>query len=148
LLEGTILAVQACCAYAQISGRSYDDFLAMQKYDISDAINAKYAFTFDICGRTYARVLTSKELAPFLDLADLHELPWQKYEVCGYSEIWVSRTDGKALTAREKAKLEKEVTDDLRYYYSADELGFWFDDSTIEGVLRVYVYDVGEDAND
>jgi len=148
LLEGTILAVQACCAYAQIGGRSYDDFLAMQKYDISDAINAKYEFTFDIFGMSYARVLTSKELAPFLDLADLYEQPWNKYEVCGYNEIWVSRTDGKALTAREKAELEKNVIADLRFDYSEDELGFWFDDSTIEGVLRVYVYDVGEEEND
>lgn len=148
LLEGTILAVQACCAYASIDGRTYDDFLAMQKYNISDAINAKYEFTFDICGKSFARILTSKEFDPSLDLVDLYEQPWDKYEVCGYNEIWVSRTDGKALTAREKAKLEKEVTDDLRFDYSEDELGFWLDDSTIEGVLRVCVYNAGGKEND
>jgi hypothetical protein len=29
-----------------------------------------------------------------------------------------------------------------------DELGFWFDDLTIEGFLRIYVYDAGEGEND
>ena len=51
----------------------------------------------------------------------------------------------KALTAKEKAKIEEEVTYDLRFDYAEDELGFWFDDSTIKGVLRIELYDVEED---
>ena len=35
-----------------------------------------------------------------------------------------------------------EVTDDLRFDYSEEELGFWFDDSTQKEVLRVYLYDL------
>jgi hypothetical protein len=148
LLEGTIWAVQACCAYVDMDGRSYEDFLATQKYHVTDVMNAKYEFTFDIYGEFFARILTSKKIDPCLDLADLYGHAWHKYKVCGYNEIWVSRTDGKDLTTREKAKLEEEVTNDLRYDYSEDELSFWFDDSTIEGVLRVYVYYVEDEDED
>jgi len=49
------------------------------------------------------------------------------------------------LTSKEKKLLEKDITYDLRFDYSKDEVDFWVDDSTIEGVLRVYVYDVDED---
>lgn len=145
LLEGTILVVQACCAYASIDGRSYDDFLTMQTYDSAGNSKAKYAFTFDIFGKSFARILTPKKIHHCIDLADLYEHPWQKYKLCGYNEVWVGRTDEKALTAREKARLEEDVTDDLRYDFAEDELGFWFDDSTIKGVLRVYLYDVEEE---
>ncbi|OPZ91332.1 MAG: hypothetical protein BWY74_01996 [Firmicutes bacterium ADurb.Bin419] len=75
----------------------------------------------------------------------LYNHPWSKYKTCGYNQFWVSRTDGKALTSKEKKLLEKEITYDLRYDFSEDEIDFWFDDSTIEGVLRVYVYDVDKD---
>lgn len=148
LLEGTILAVQACCAYASIDGRSYNDFLAMQTYDPAGAGQTKYSLTFELCQKAFARILTPKKIHHCIDLADLYGYPWHKYKVCGYHELWVTRTDGKALTAREKARLEEEVTDDLRYDFADDELGFWFDDSTIKGVLRVYLYDVEEGENE
>ncbi len=46
-----------------------------------------------------------------------------------------------SFTSKEKKLLEKEITYDLRYDFSEDEIDFWLDDSTIEGVLRAYVYD-------
>jgi hypothetical protein len=49
------------------------------------------------------------------------------------------------MTVKEKANLEEQVTYDLRYDYSEDELGFCFDDSSPKGVLHVYLYDVIED---
>ena len=145
LLEGTILAMAACCAYQSMDGRSYTEFLAMQKYNPDNIGKAKYAFTFELHGKAYARILVSKKSGSGLDLADLYEHPWGKYKACGYNRIWVSRTNSKALTHKEKTRLEEEVTDDLRYDYSENELGFWFDDSTIEGVLRIEVYDLDED---
>lgn len=148
LLEGTILAVRACCAYASIDGRAYDDFLAMQRYNPASHGQTKYFLTFKLCQKAFARILTPEKIHHCLDLADLYGHPWHKYKVCGYHELWVTRTDGKALTAREKGRLDEEVTNDLRYDYSEDELSLWFDDSTIEGGLRVCVYDVGEEEND
>jgi hypothetical protein len=145
LLEGTILMVAACCAYMQIDGGLYDEFLAMQKYNPADARNAKYAFTFELGSKAFARILVLKKFGSGLDLADLYNHPWSKYKTCGYNQFWVSRTDGKALTSKEKKLLEKEITYDLRYDFSEDEMNFWFDDSIIEGVLGVYVCDVDED---
>jgi hypothetical protein len=33
LLEGTVEAVTACCAYLNVDGRPFDKFLAMQRYN-------------------------------------------------------------------------------------------------------------------
>lgn len=148
LLEGTILVVWACCAYAHIDGRPTEEFLALQKYDPSNIKDAKYVLIFELCGKAFARILVSSMMDKCLDLADLYGHPWYKYKTCGYSRIWISRQDGKALTSREKNKIEDGVTCDLRFDYDEKELGFWFDDSTLRGVLRVEVYDVMVDEVD
>jgi len=61
----------------------------------------------------------------------------------------VSRTDGDDLSDDEIELIDKEVTEDLRFDYSEDELNFWFDDSAVEGALFVMLNDVydstGED---
>jgi hypothetical protein len=151
-MEGTIRLVQACCAYASIDGRSFAGFLKMQRYDPTEVDDAKYAFTFDLCGKAYARVLVStKDLYGkhgVLDLADLYGNPWRDYKVCGYYSLCISRTDGTDLDVGELIQLEKVVTDDLRFDYSEDELAFWFDDSAIEGTLRVTLQDIYEPDND
>jgi len=145
LLEGTILMVAACCSYTHMAGRSYTEFLAMQKYNPKEALNAKYAFTFELGDKAYSRILVSRLYGSELDLADLYYFPWHKYKTCGYYQLWVSRTDGKGLTSKDKKLIEKDITYDLRYDFTKDEVEFWFDDSTIEGVHRVHVYDVDED---
>lgn len=144
LLEGTILVVQACCIYLDMDGRLYSEFLGLQKYNPADIRSAKYAFTFEISDKAFARVLIKRKHGSGLDLADLYEHPWNKYKVAGYKRICISRADGKDLTEKQKAQLEEDVTYDLRYEYDEDELDFWFDDSTIEGVLWVELNDVFE----
>jgi len=47
----------------------------------------------------------------------------------------------KELSPEELVCLEKEVTDDLRFDYDEDELDLWFDDQSVEGVLRICVQD-------
>lgn len=140
LLHGTILVVQACCAYASLDGQSDAKFLAMQKYRPTDAGDAQYVLTFDLYGKAFARVLVTPKLDG-LDLADLYGHPWREHEICGYSCFWVSRTDGNPLSDEEMAQIEQEVTDDLRFDYSGDDLRFWFDDSAVEGVLLVTLLD-------
>ncbi len=59
LLEGTILTVRACCGYRLLDssdGKYVDQLLEMQHYDPANSTNARYAFTFDISGRSCARV--------------------------------------------------------------------------------------------
>jgi hypothetical protein len=141
LLRGTVLVVQACCTYASIDGQSPAKFLAMQKYRPADVGDARYAFTFDFWGKAFARVLVSSK-GGLLDLADLYGYPWLDYKVCGYRYLWVSRTDGEDLSAEELAQIETEITKDLRFDYSEDELDFWFDDTALEGVLYVMLQDV------
>jgi len=140
LLEGTIQLVIACEAYASIDGQSFAAFLKMQSYDPSEAVDAKYAFTFDLCGKAFGRVLFSSKVG-VLDLADLYNHPWQGYKVCGYRSIYISRIDGRKLGSRELARLEKAVTYDLRYDYGEDDVDFWFDDATIEGMLLITLHD-------
>jgi len=141
LLEGTILLVQACRGYASIDGQLYDGFLRMQKYRPTTITDAKYTFTFDLCGKAYARVLVPADLRT-IDLADLYGHPWADLGVAGYRCFWVSRTDGTPLSDEESEQIENAVTDDLRFDYSEDELSFWFDTSPVEGVLLVTVQEI------
>jgi hypothetical protein len=141
LVHGTVLVVQACCAYASLDGQSLAGFLELQKYCPDDAPDAKYAFTLDLCGEGYARVLVPAKRG-FLDLADLYGHPWWEYKVVGFWRLWVSRTDGEDLSRRELAQIEIEVTEDLRFDYSEDELDLRFDDSAVKGVLQIHVQDV------
>jgi hypothetical protein len=141
LVHGTVLVVQACCAYARIDGQSTDGFLQLQKYCPADAPDAKYAFTFDLFGKGFARVLVPAKNV-VLDLADLYGHPWREYKMCGYRCLWVSRTDGEDLSGDELTKIQTEVTEDLRFDYLDDELNFWFNDSAVEGILQVNLQDV------
>jgi len=143
-VHGTVLVVHACCAYANLDGQSLAGFLELQKYFPDDALNAEYAFTFDLCGNAYARVLVPTKRG-FLDLADLYGHPWWEYKVVGYGRFWVSRTDGEDLSRRELRQIEIEVTEDLRFDYSEDELNFWFNDIAVRGVLQVDLQDVYPD---
>jgi len=86
----------------------------MQKYQPDNVAAPKYTFTFDLCGKAYGRVLVNTKVGT-IDLADLYGHPWWQYEVCGYHEFWISRTDGKAISEEEKTELEMEVTEDLNF---------------------------------
>ena len=140
LLEGTINLIYACAAYAVLDNQSFGAFLKMQRYDPADSPEAIYAFTFDLCAKAFGRVLFSKKVG-ILDLADLYNHPWDDYKVVGYHSIHISRIDGKDLSSKELAQLEKEVTYDLRFDYAEDELELWFDDESIDGALVVRVQD-------
>jgi hypothetical protein len=140
LLEGTIQVIFACIIYANLDGKPFDAFLRMQHYDPSRAHHAPYAFTFDLFGKAFGRVLYSRK-AGVLDLADLYGHSWNLFGVSGYDAIHITRSDGRELSKRELARLEKEVTEDLRYDYEEDELDIGFDSTRIEGSLIVTLRD-------
>lgn len=147
LLHGTVLVVQACCAYASLDGQATAEFLTMQKYRPDDVNVARYAFTFDLYGKAFGRVLVSSKVGA-IDLADLYGHPWWEYEVCGYHCFWVSRTDGDNLSDEELEQIQEEVTEDLRFDYSEDELDFWFDDYSVQGSLFVRVQNADDPDED
>ena len=139
-LEGTIRVVQACSVYLELDGRSYAPFLEMQTYDPARSLSAVYAFTFSLCGKAFARVLVARDLLG-LDLADLYGHPWPDYKVCGFDHFWIERTDRAALTKRDSVRLERLVTEDVRYDYAEEELELWFDGVQTAGALFVGVQD-------
>jgi hypothetical protein len=144
LLEGTVLVVRTCVAYLMLDNQSVDGFLARQQYDPTNVVDAPFLVTIDICGKAFARIATP---VPFehLDLADLYEAPWERYKMAGYNQFFVSRTDGEDLAPDEIEALDEAVTRDLRFDYTEDDLSFWFDPDTVEGVLIVSVQDVFEE---
>lgn len=145
LLEGTIHMVRRLSPYASMDNRdeAFGQFLRMQTYNPLEAKDARYAFTFDLCRKAFARVLVETK-SQTLDLADLYGCPWREYEVVGFRRLWISHPDWSNLTTEVVRQLEKEVTDDLRFDYSEAELDFWFDDSLNETYLFVTVQDVYE----
>ena len=144
LLDGTIVFVQMCVAYLELDGQEVNEFLERQTYDPRKSSDVPYQVTFDIHRKAYARVNLPASLRP-VDLADLYGAPWNDYRVVGYCDIWISRIDEVPLSPDEIAKFETVVDEDLRFDYSDDELSFWFDPDTQDGVLKVSVQDVYDD---
>ena len=133
MLEGTICVVRMCVAYTCVDGYSsyISRFLKMQKYNPAEAIHGRHVFTFDLSGKASAQIVVEANNMG-LDLADLYASPWYTYKTAGFTELWMSRTDCRPLTAREVKKFEKIVTQDMRRSFGEDELSFWFDDSRDE----------------
>ena len=131
LLEGTILAIRGCFRYTVMDGldsRHFERLLEMQPYDPAESTDACYAFTFDIAGYIYARVLVEPGFKT-LDLADMYGHPWDDYKVAGFSCLYVSRIDWSELASEELRQLKTDVTNDLRFDYTEEEVDFWFDDA-------------------
>lgn len=82
MLDGSIVFVQHCVAYMTVDNMHVKDFLAMQPYDPSKAINASYRMTFDLHQKAYACLNLPATLGA-IDLADLYGTPWNDYRVVG-----------------------------------------------------------------
>ena len=144
LLDGTIRIVQMCVAYLAIDEQQFVQFLKQQQYAPCNVPDSLYMVTFDIHGKAYARINLPASLRP-LDLADLYGTPWNDYRVVGFCDIWITRTDGVALSTAEMAELEEVVTNDLRFDYSEEELDLFIDPDIDEGILKISLQDVLED---
>lgn len=140
MLAGTIQMVIMCAAYCTLDRREKDfrEFLELQTYDPSKSKGAKYAYTFDIVGLTYARVLVRETKSP-LDLADLYGTPWEEHEVCGFSGLWVSHLDWSPIKEAELCALEKEIMDDVYFDYGKDEVDVWCDGDSSPKFVRVHI---------
>jgi hypothetical protein len=147
MLKATIAFVQMSAVYASMDGQDgrVREFVALQTYKPVGRTAARYTFTFDVHEKAFARVIVDPECKT-VDLADLYGNPWWDLKTVGYSEIWISRVDGKPLTDQEKENLEMLVTGDLRFDYSEGELDFWFNDFDDRlNVMLNPVYDSEDD---
>jgi len=141
MLNATIRLVEAISIYANLDGIQFDEFMNMQLYNPIEASNACYCFTFDIYGKACARVLADSNLI-LPDLADLYNHPWVDYDVVGYQSVRISHPDWSCLNSRDIKLLEDEVSDDLRFDYSEDELDFWFEIASDASFLVVNLQDI------
>lgn len=146
LLDGTIKLVRLCAGYCSLDNRDseFNDFLAAQTYDPAKSIKAKYAYTFKIHTKAYARVFVEFTKDP-LDLADIYGSPWHEYQVCGFDLLWISHLDWSPLSKDEAIEIEREVTEDILYDYSEEELNYWCDSSMFEEFVLVNIQDACED---
>jgi hypothetical protein len=141
MLEGTVNVMQAIWVFANLDRQPIGPFLANQQYDLSKPPDPHYIFTFDLCGKAFARVIVDSVQKYPLDLADLFGYPWQDYKVAGFQSIWISHPDWSPLTIEESQQLETVITEDLLFDYSKDEINCWFDDSIDPSFLFVSVND-------
>lgn len=145
LLEGTIRLVQVWAAYKDLDSDDFATLLDMQTYDARQASDARYACTFDLHRAAYARVVVETKVG-CLDLADLYGHPWRDYRAVGFRRLWISHPDWSPLTSDERQQLQQEVSDDLYFDYTEEELDVWFDDELDDAYLLVTVQDVEDEA--
>ncbi len=145
MLQATIHIVRVCSAYAHLDGNAegFVQFLNLQKYNFTEALDAKYAVTVDFYGKALGRILVSVDLHT-LDLADLYGSRWPDFEMAGFHHLWISHPDWSVLAKEELLRLEDLITDDLRFDYGEDEVAFYFDESLGDDYLFVTVYDAFE----
>ena len=92
MLDGSVNFVTAYATFKTLDGVESDGFLDDQRYD-SGASTATYALTFDLFGRSSARLLVRLDMR-FIDLADLYEYSWERLRIAGLGDFWVSRING------------------------------------------------------
>lgn len=139
LLEGTINLVRMSAAYLSIDNRPIDKFLSMQAYNPSLNSETPYIFTFDLCGKAYARVFVGKGKNKMIDLADLFNAPWEEYKVAGYYVFIISRADLKPFLVKEVRSLISMVKNDLYCDYCKGELDVDFTEYNNRSCLQVAV---------
>ena len=122
LVDATITIVEMSRAYSTIDNTlgHFSELLAKQTYDPTDAPGGRYVLTFGIANRFSARAVLG-ELKE-IDLADLNGVMWWEHELAGYSCLWITRVDGKRLSADEVDRLQEDVENDLYFDYTEDEL--------------------------
>ncbi|MEI7728528.1 MAG: hypothetical protein WCO56_03115 [Verrucomicrobiota bacterium] len=143
MLEGTVCVVQMCVANLCLDNRNkhVDRFLSSQKYNPAGLANVRYAYTFDLFGKAFARILVDPK-AKDVDLADLFGSRCYAYKVAGFEKFWISHLDWSPLKRNELRKLENSVASDLLFDYEKDEINFWFDLQPDPSCLCVTVHDV------
>lgn len=123
-LASTISLVLAVVVYCEMDGRNCETFLKQQHYQLDANDEIEYCLVFDLTGLTgsyFGRILTDINFTS-VDLEDLFNHSWPMSDTAGFTEVYITRLDGKRIGKRELGRLYKQVTSDLYYGYSEDEL--------------------------
>jgi hypothetical protein len=140
-LAATISLVLAIAVYCQMDGRDCKTFLKQQHYRLDSDDAAEYCLIFDLTGLKgsyFGRILTDINFTS-IDLEDLFNHPWSMSETAGFTEVYISRLDGKRIGKRELGRLYKQVTSDMFYGYSEEELSVDVSMTDFPDTARIYV---------
>ncbi len=137
-VDGTVNLIRMQAAYCNIDNQPLDKFLNLQDYTVPFSSEITYIYTFDLCGKAYARAFDDSEHKQ-IDLADLFGSPWEQYEVVGYHQFWISRVNRGMLTRTEIKDLSQSVKSDLYFDYGTDEIELDFNVAADNSFLHVSI---------
>jgi hypothetical protein len=147
-MAATIAMVNAIVAYCQLDGRDCETFVNRQQYGLNSDKRNKYCLIFDISGMTskyFGRILTDINFTS-IDLEDLFDHPWPMSNAAGFTEVYITRLDGKQIGTREIGKLYKVVASDMYYGHSEKELSVDVIPSDFNDTVVIYAVETdGED---
>ena len=147
-MAATIALVNAIVAYCQLDGRDCEAFLNLQQYWLNSDGGNKYCLIFDLSGMTskyFGRILTDINFTS-IDLEDLFDHPWPMSNTAGFSDIYITRLDGKRIGTRETRRLYKVVASDMYYGHSEEELSVDVIPSDFDDTVVIYAVETdGED---
>jgi hypothetical protein len=147
-MAATIALVNAIVAYCQLDGRDCEAFLNRQQYGLNPDVGNKYCLTFDLSGMTskyFGCILTDINFTS-IDLEDLFDHPWPMSNTAGFSDIYITRLDGKRIGTREIKRLYQVVASDMYYGHSEEELSVDVIPSDFEDTVVIYAVETdGED---
>jgi hypothetical protein len=147
-MAATIALVNAIVAYCQLDGRDCETFVNRQQYGLNSDKRNKYCLIFDISGMTskyFGRILTDINFTS-IDLEDLFDHPWPMSNAAGFTEVYITRLDGKQIGTREIGKLYKVVASDMYYGHSEKELSVDVIPSDFNDTVVIYAVETdGED---
>jgi hypothetical protein len=127
MLRATLLLVEACMVFrCGLDIQPHQAFLNLQVYDFEQAPDARYGMVFDMGRNHYGRLLTTPNL-DYIDLADLYGYRWIPYKTVGFSYVWIFRLDEEDFTKSELHRLEKLISEDIRYDLSEEDVSISFD---------------------
>jgi hypothetical protein len=123
-MEATVWLVCAVVTFCEMDGRDYETFLKQQTYFPNAGCGNKYCLIFDLSSshkKYYGRIFTDAAFTS-IDLEDLFNFAWPMSQTAGFSEVYITRIDGKKITKQELQRLYKLVEEDMYYGYSEEEL--------------------------
>jgi hypothetical protein len=145
-LDSTIELVLAVVVYCQMDGRDCKTFLKQQHYRPDSVGNAGYCLIFDLTGLKgsyFGRILTDINFTS-IDLEDLFNHGWSMSDTAGFTEVYISRLDGKRIGKRELGRPYKQVAEDMYYGYSEEELSVDVLTTDFPDTVSIYAVETDE----
>ena len=141
MVEDTAMLVLATLIYRQMDGQEWASFLKQQRYRLGGDGLPFYCLTFCLLEGHYGRLLTDKKMSG-VDFADLFDHGWSEYQSAGFSHVWISRLDGKAINAAEQKTIERLFREDILYDCLEDEVQAWVSGTELEDTVLASAMDV------